>query len=91
MANQTAKICAGAIVALHNDDPVFQTPKFANTCYSFVNDKMAMNVAGVYSYDPEKKVMAAIKESSGVSVGPSEMEGGYAQAWAQNIWSDVLK
>jgi NADPH-dependent 2,4-dienoyl-CoA reductase/sulfur reductase-like enzyme len=91
MANQTGKICAGAIVALVNGDPVFATPKFANTCYSFVNDKQAMNVAGVYKYDPEKKTMAGIAESTGVSKGPSEIEGGYAQAWASNIWSDVLK
>jgi NADPH-dependent 2,4-dienoyl-CoA reductase/sulfur reductase-like enzyme len=91
MANQTGKICAGAIVALVNGDPVFATPKFANTCYSFVDDKQAMNVAGVYKFDPEKKTMAGIAESTGVSKEPSEIEGGYAQAWASNIWSDVLK
>jgi NADH dehydrogenase FAD-containing subunit len=91
MANQTGKICAGAIVALVNGDPVFATPKFANTCYSFVDDKQAMNVAGVFKYDPEKKAMAGIAESSGVSKAPSEIEGGYAQAWANNIWSDALK
>lgn len=91
MANQTGKICAGAIVALVNGDPVFASPKFANTCYSFVDDKRAMNVAGVYRYDPEKKTMAGIGESTGVSQGPSEIEGGYAQAWANNIWNDVLK
>jgi len=90
MANQTAKICAGAIVALVNGEPVFAAPKFANTCYSYVDDKQAMNVAGVFAYDPEKKTMAAIKESSGVSNAPSEIEGGYAWAWARNIWADVL-
>jgi hypothetical protein len=26
-----------------------------------------------------------------VSDRPSEQEGTYAQAWAKNIWSDVLK
>jgi len=34
--------------------------------------------------------MAGIKESSGVSKSPSEIEGGYAQPWAKNIWSVVL-
>ena len=91
MANQTGKVCAGAIVALVNGDPVAAKPKFANTCYSFVNDKEAMHVAGVYQYDAEKKVMAAVDGTVGVSGTWSEIEGGYAQAWAQNIWSDVLK
>jgi len=91
MANQTGKIAAGAIVALVNGDPVYANPKFANTCYSFVDNKQAVNVAGVFAYDPEKKTMVGIKESSGVSNAPSEIEGGYAQAWASNIWNDVLK
>jgi sulfide dehydrogenase [flavocytochrome c] flavoprotein subunit len=91
MANQTGKICAGAIVALMNGDPVTPMPKFANTCYSFVNDKQAMHVAGVYQYDPEKKIMAAVEGTVGVSGTWSEIEGSYAQAWAKNIWSDTLK
>jgi NADPH-dependent 2,4-dienoyl-CoA reductase/sulfur reductase-like enzyme len=91
MANQTGKVCAGAIVALVNGDPLAATPKFANTCYSFVNDKQAMHVAGVYQYDPEKKTMAAVDGTVGVSGTWSDMEGSYAQAWAQNIWSDALK
>jgi sulfide dehydrogenase [flavocytochrome c] flavoprotein chain len=91
MANQTAKICAGAIVALVNGDPVTPVPKFANTCYSFVNDKQAMHVAGVYQYDPEKKTMAAVEGTVGVSDTWSDIEGSYAQAWAKNIWSDTLK
>jgi len=74
MANQTGKICAGAIVSLVNGDPVYKTPKFANTCYSFVSDKEAVNVAGVYRYDAEKKDHARIKESTGVSNTASEIE-----------------
>jgi NADPH-dependent 2,4-dienoyl-CoA reductase/sulfur reductase-like enzyme len=90
MANQTGKVCAGAIVALVNGDDVFASPKFANTCYSFVDDRQAMNVAGVFRYDAEKKAMVGIAESSGVSKAPSDIEGGYAQAWAKNIWADAL-
>jgi sulfide dehydrogenase [flavocytochrome c] flavoprotein subunit len=91
MANQTAKVCAGAIVALVNGYPVAKTPKFANTCYSFVNAKEAMHVAGVYQYDPEKKTMAAVEGTVGVSATWTDIEGGYAQAWANNIWSDALR
>jgi hypothetical protein len=29
-------------------------------------------------------------DGGGVSEQPSELEGKYAQAWAKNIWSDVL-
>lgn len=91
MANQTAKVCAGAIVALVNGDPLATTPKFANTCYSFVNAKEAMHVAGVYQYDPEKKTMTAVEGTVGVSSTWTDIEGGYAQAWANNIWNDALK
>jgi hypothetical protein len=64
-------------------------PVFSNTCYSFVSDKMAMHVANVYRYDQIKKVMLPA-EGGGVSEFPSDLEGNYAQAWAKNIWSDVL-
>lgn len=91
LANQTAKICAAAIVALLNGESVHAAPKFADTSYSFVSDRMAMHAAEVYRYDPEKKAMAGMKMTSGVSSAPSEIEGGYALAWAQNIWSDMLR
>jgi sulfide dehydrogenase [flavocytochrome c] flavoprotein chain len=29
-------------------------------------------------------------EGGGVSSQPSELEGSYASAWAQNIWADTL-
>jgi NADPH-dependent 2,4-dienoyl-CoA reductase/sulfur reductase-like enzyme len=91
MANQSAKVCAGAIVALLNGYPLATRPKFANTCYSFVNAKEAMHVAGVYQYDPVKQTMVPIADSVGVSATWTDIEGGYAQAWANNIWSDALQ
>ena len=90
MANQTGKVCAGAIVALVNGDPVVTKPKFANTCYSFVNATQAMHVAGVYQYDVDQKIMAAVDGTVGVSGTWSDDEGTHAQSWAKNIWSDVL-
>jgi len=91
MANQTGKVWAGAIVALVNGKPVVAKPKFANTCYSFVNAKEAMNVAGFYEYDPQKKSMAAVEGTVGVSSTWSETEGAFVQAWAKNIWSETLR
>jgi sulfide dehydrogenase [flavocytochrome c] flavoprotein subunit len=90
MATSHAKVCASAIVSLLAGEAPDPLPVFANTCYSFVSDTMAMHVANVYRYDPDKKLMISA-EGGGVSDRPSEQEGTYAQAWAKNIWSDVLK
>lgn len=89
LATSQAKVCASAIVSLMAGDAPDPLPVFANTCYSFVSDKMAMHVANVYRYDPAKKIMLPAT-GGGVSDKPSEQEGNYAQWWAKNIWSDVL-
>jgi sulfide dehydrogenase [flavocytochrome c] flavoprotein subunit len=89
MATNQAKICANAIVQLLAGNTPDPTPVFANTCYSYISDHSAMHVAHVYRYDPDKKVMVAA-EGGGVSAKPSELEGSYAAAWAQNIWADTL-
>ena len=89
MATSQARVCANAIVAMMSQQAPDASPVFANTCYSFVSDKMAMHVANVYRYDANKKIMVSA-EGGGVSDKPSELEGNYAHAWAKNIWSDVL-
>ncbi len=89
MATSQAKVCAAAIVQLLSGQAPDPTPVFANTCYSFVNDTLAMHVANVYRYDPQKQVMVSA-EGGGVSAAPSKQEGVFANAWAHNIWADVL-
>lgn len=89
MASNQAKVCASAIVQLMAGQAPDAVPVFANTCYSYVTDKSAMHVANVYRYDATKKIMLAA-EGGGVSANPSEKEGAYAVAWAQNIWADTL-
>jgi sulfide dehydrogenase [flavocytochrome c] flavoprotein chain len=89
MATSQARVCANAIVSMMSGQIPDPTPVFANTCYSYVNDKMAMHVANVYRYDEAKKIMVAA-EGGGVSDKPTEQEGQFAGAWASNIWSDVL-
>lgn len=89
MATNQAKICANAIVQLMAGAVPDPVPVFANTCYSYVSDKSAMHVANVYRYDAVKKIMISA-EGGGVSLAPSEQEGAYAGAWANNIWSDIL-
>jgi len=89
MATSQAKICAAAIVELMKGQQPDPNPVFANTCYSFVDGKQAIHVANVYRYDNEKKMMVSA-EGGGVSSSPSQQEGAYADAWAHNIWADVL-
>ena len=89
MATSQARVCASAIVELMQGRSPDPAPVFANTCYSFVDDKQAMHVANVYRYDAAKKIMVSA-EGGGVSLAPSDKEGAYAKAWARNIWSDVL-
>ncbi len=89
MATNQAKICANAIVQLMAGLAPDPSPVFANTCYSYVTDMSAMHVANVYRYDDIKKIMVSA-EGGGVSASPTEQEGTYAVAWAQNIWADTL-
>ena len=89
LATSHAKVCAAAVAALMSGGAPDPQPVFANTCYSFVSDKLAVHVANVYRYDAAKRVMLPA-EGGGVSDRPSEQEGHYAHWWAQNIWSDVL-
>jgi sulfide dehydrogenase [flavocytochrome c] flavoprotein chain len=89
MATSQARVCASAIVEIMHGRTPDPSPVFANTCYSFVDGKQAIHVANVYRYDEGKKIMVSA-EGGGVSAKPSEQEGKYANAWAINIWSDVL-
>lgn len=89
VATSQAKVCANAIIAELAGEEVDQEPVFANTCYSFVDDKQAVHVANVYRYDAKDKEMRAAP-SGGISATPSLEEGAQADVWAENIWADVL-
>lgn len=90
MANQHAKTCAAAVVALLTGKPVNQLPIYNNTCYSFVSDEDVVHVASVHRYDAGQKTMLTVPGSGGVSSAANELEGRYAMAWARNIWADAL-
>ena len=90
MANQQAKVCAAAIVALLGGQPVNETPVVTNTCYSFVTDTAVMHVASVHQFDRDKKTFLAVQGAGGVSPTWTPMEGEYAFSWAKNIWADTL-
>jgi NADPH-dependent 2,4-dienoyl-CoA reductase/sulfur reductase-like enzyme len=90
MANQHAKMCAAAVVALINGQTPNPAPKIANTCYSYVSDKEAIHVASVHTWNDEKKTLTTVPGSGGVSSSRNELEGSYAWVWAENIWADTL-
>jgi sulfite dehydrogenase len=90
LANQHAKVCAAAVVAMINGREPDPDPRIINTCYSFVSDDEVVHVASVHQLDPEKKTFLAIKGAGGVSSARNTLEAKYAWAWAQNIWSDML-
>jgi NADPH-dependent 2,4-dienoyl-CoA reductase/sulfur reductase-like enzyme len=89
MANAQAKICARAIVDLMLGQAPDPAPAFANTCYSYIDDRQAMHISTLYRYDAAKKSMQA--DGAGMlSDHASAREGMDADAWARQIWADVL-
>ena len=90
MANQHAKICASAVIALINGRAPNPDPKIVNTCYSFVSDTEVIHVASVHQWDAGQNTLIPVKGAGGVSAARSELEGKYGWAWAQNIWQDAL-
>ena len=90
MANQQAKVAAAAIINLMSGQPPSDQPLVMNTCYSLIDPKKAVHVAGVYGFDAKEKTFKSTQGSGGVSAEPSELEGKFAYAWAKNIWADTL-
>jgi NADPH-dependent 2,4-dienoyl-CoA reductase/sulfur reductase-like enzyme len=90
MANQHAKVCAAAVVALLAGQPPNPTPVLTNTCYSMITDKDSVHVCSVHQWDKDKKTVLPVPGSGGVSTAMSPIEGSYAFAWARNIWADTL-
>ena len=90
MANSHAKVTAAAIVAELQGLEVNPHPMLTNVCMSFVDDAHVIHVASVHEYQAPKKSFFTIGGSGGVSDVRSDLEGRYADAWAKNIWADML-
>jgi sulfide dehydrogenase [flavocytochrome c] flavoprotein chain len=91
-ANNQAKTCAAAIVALLRGEAV-PTPALMNTCYSLVAPDYGISIAAVYRVVDDKIVTA--DGSSGVSPlnAPAEtraIEAEYAKSWYANITADTF-
>ena len=90
MANSHAKVTAAALVAELKGLPVNPHPMLTNVCMSFVDDIHVIHVASVHEYESTKASFFTIGGSGGVSDARSDLEGRYAEAWAKNIWADML-
>src|SRR5262245_32624791 len=89
-ANNQAKTCAAAIVAMLRGEAV-PTPALMNTCYSLVAPDYGISIAAVYRVVDEQVV--TVDGSSGVSPlhAPAEtraLEAEYATSWYANISAD---
>ena len=90
MANSHAKVTAAAIVSELKGLPVNPHPMLTNVCMSYVDATHVIHVASVHEYETTKKSFFTIGGSGGVSDARSDLEGRYAEAWAKNIWADML-
>ena len=90
MANSQAKVAAAAIAAELEGIEVNPEPMLTNTCYSFVGADEAMHVASVHRYVAADKTFVPVPGAGGVSSARSQREADYANAWARNIWADML-
>ncbi len=84
-ANSEAKVCAMNVVALMNGRETTELSGI-NTCYSYITDKDAISVAGVYAVKDGKIV--GVPNSGGVSpadYSAAKIEAVYAESWLRNI------
>ena len=91
-ANNQAKVCAAAVVALLRGEQV-AVPALMNTCYSLVAPDYGISIAAVYRVENGKIV--TVQGSSGVSPlnASSEirsLEAEYTKSWYANITADVF-
>ncbi len=90
MANQQAKVCAAAVIAMINGQAPNPSPVVTNTCYSYVSSSEVVHVASVHQWDSGQSTLIPVKGAGGVSSARNELEGKFAWAWAQNIWADMF-
>ena len=90
MANQHAKVCASAVVALLAGGDVNPTPLVTSSCYSYLSEREVAHIASVHRYDAAAKTMTVVPGSSGASPAGNAEEAAYAEAWARNLWADAL-
>ena len=91
-ASNQAKVCAAAIVALLQGEPV-PTPVLMNTCYSLVAPNYGISIAAVYRVVDDGIV--TVSGSDGISpLDASDevraLEAEYTRSWYANITADTF-
>ena len=91
-ANNQAKVCAAAIVALLQGEPVAR-PALMNTCYSLVAPDYGISISAVYTI--ENDTIQVSPGSSGTSPldapeATRALEAAYARSWYANITADTF-
>jgi sulfide dehydrogenase [flavocytochrome c] flavoprotein subunit len=91
-ANNQAKVCAAAIVALLRGEST-PAPVLMNTCYSLVAPDYGISIAAVYRV--ENGTIVTVPGSDGISPldAPEEtrvLEAEYARSWYTNITADTF-
>ncbi|MHB1053337.1 MAG: FAD-dependent oxidoreductase [Thiobacillus sp.] len=88
MATNHAKVCAAAIVELLAGRQPDPNPVVANTCYSATSSTTSGYVANVYRYEAGKGYVS--QPEGGATAKGDEANFGFNEAWAKNIWAEVL-
>jgi sulfide dehydrogenase [flavocytochrome c] flavoprotein subunit len=91
-ANNQAKVCAAAIVALLRGEPV-AAPALMNTCYSLVAPDDGISIAAVYRV--ENDAIVTVPGSDGISPldapdATRALEAEYTRSWYANITADTF-
>ena len=87
-ANSQAKIAAAAIIELLSGRRPDSAPVVANTCYSATSGNTAGYVANVFRLEGAKGYV--VQHDGGSTEQGDTRNFEFAQAWAENIWADVL-
>src|SRR5438067_12710336 len=90
VANQHAKVCASAVVALLTGGEVNPAPVVTSTCYRYLSEREVAHIASVHRYDAATKTMTVVAGRSGASAAANAEEAVYADAWARTLWADAI-
>ena len=91
-ANSQAKVCAAAVVAALNDQPMAD-PSYVNTCYSLVAPDYGISVAAVYRLAADGSQISRVAGGltpSDASADALQREVQYAYSWYDNIVADMF-
>ena len=85
MANQHSKIAAMDIIAKLDGKEALTDYKIVNTCYSFVDEKRAIFVSQVYSFELKTGTVKPIEGAGGLPSENRQWNSRQAYNWAEKF------